>query len=100
MNEAYLSQIPLFSLPSIYSHEEYDAEQIFYKACVAVCGDELAQAVIEDIECFQHQGLDKLTSVEKADLSRKYAHFMPHPITQEILAWLSGEYVFDPACLT
>jgi hyaluronoglucosaminidase len=100
MNEAYLSQIPLFSLAAIYSHAEYDAEQIFQNACNALCGPELAAALIEDVEHFQTGGLEVLTPAGKTALLRKYSQFLPDPMAQEIFAWLSGEYVFDPACLT
>jgi hypothetical protein len=100
MNEAYLSQLPLFSLPKIYAEEKYEAEPIFQRACEALCGPGLAQAIREDSERFQTRGLDVFTRSEKKDLLRKYSTFMPHPIALEILAWLGGEYEFDPACLT
>ncbi len=100
MNEAYLSQIPLFSLPEIYSEESYEADTIFETACRTLCGPELAQAIIEDKNVFQTQGLESLTAADKADLNKKYSAFQPNSITHEILDWLDGEYEFDPACLT
>lgn len=100
MNEAYLSQLPLFSLPRIYAEEKYEAEQIFQRACEVLCGPGLAQAIKDDSKRFQNQGLDVFTPSEKKDFLRKYSIFAPHPIALEILAWLGGEYEFDPACLT
>ena len=100
MNEAYLSQLPLFSLAKIYTADNYQVNRIFATACDALCPPELAQTIQADAERFQHQGIDSFTPAEKAALQKKYARFMPHPFSQEILAWLAGEYVFDPACLT
>lgn len=100
MNEAYLSQIPLFSLPRIYQGDHYQAGQEFTAACHALCGEQLAVALIEDRTRFQNEGLETFAAGDRAMLQRKYARFLPHPVAQEILAWLAGEYQFDPACLT
>ncbi len=100
MNEAYLSQIPLFSLPRIFTEDRYDPEQVFLAACDALCGPQLSHAIKEDSDSFQNGGLDILTQQEKTAFTRKYATFAPHPVAMEVLAWLAGEYEFDPACLT
>jgi hyaluronoglucosaminidase len=90
MNQAYLSQIPLRALT---------AGSSLYKA-VGDLGDEtFAKYLVEDVAVFQDEGLD-LLSVEKKDLLiDRYVNFQT-PYSDELVAWLKGEYPFDPACLT
>jgi hypothetical protein len=36
----------------------------------------------------------------RSDLIQEYAAYNDSPYAREIIAWLKGAYVFDPACLT
>jgi hypothetical protein len=99
MNEAYLSQIPLWTLPRIYQNENMN-RNLLHEACQALCPDELALQLISDTECFQFRGLDQLDDHLKAQLVSSYSRFREHPVAREVISWLRGEYAFDPACLT
>ncbi|MGV3593111.1 MAG: beta-N-acetylglucosaminidase domain-containing protein [Gammaproteobacteria bacterium] len=113
MNEAYLSQLPLYTLAELYagatnnrrqSHDDSDtdylaADGLFARACSALCPPELADALMEDVDAFQHAGLDNFDAATKERLVEKYSR-IAHPMAREVTDWLRGGYVFDPACLT
>lgn len=99
MNQAWLSQLPLYSLPALYADRDYDPARAFAAACRALCPPALAEALLEDAEQFQSIGLSGLSTTEKQRLSRKYAA-IAHPMAEEVQGWLAGGYDFDPACLT
>ncbi|WP_083921414.1 beta-N-acetylglucosaminidase domain-containing protein [Dasania marina] len=48
---------------------------------------------------FSQQGLVAISPIQSRHLLADYER-IPHPIAQDISAWLSGAYRFDPACLT
>jgi hyaluronoglucosaminidase len=106
MNQPWLSQIALASLPRAYrQHEKYNAQQTLNEICVQLCGEKLAALLLEDILLFQDKGLSKMSSQEKNDLlfryeQFRYQDFSENPYCMEIVGWLKGEYTFDPACLT
>jgi hyaluronoglucosaminidase len=101
MNQPWLSHIALASLPRAYhQHEKYNAKQTLNEVCMQLCGEKLAALLIEDIALFQDKGLSKMSLQEKNDLLSRYQGFGETPYSMEILAWLKGEYTFDPACLT
>jgi hyaluronoglucosaminidase len=93
MNQAYLSQIPLRALMS------GQPESPLYSAARDLCGETFATYLTADIAAFQDRGLDLLSAAEKAGLIDRYEPFQT-PHSQELVAWLRGEYPFDPACLT
>lgn len=102
MNQAWLSQIPLLTLPRAYQDgAAYNPDSAFIAACQALCRPDLAEALIEDTALFQDQGLDKLTDGEKQRLKTRYGQWASsEPCAQEVCDWLDGHYAFDPACLT
>ena len=55
--------------------------------------------LVVDINALQTVGLDNLTGPEVRRLRDRYAN-MPADFAREIIAWLDGDYKFDPACLT
>jgi hypothetical protein len=95
MNQAYLSQLPIHALASLYAGKPAS----FADACLALCPPALSQALQDDVESFQTTGLDSLAAASKEQLVRKYERFN-HPMADEVCAWLRGDYAFDPACLT
>lgn len=101
MNQPWLSQIPLASLPLAYREKEnYSADTAFRSICNNLCGDELAKQLRQDIHQLQDLGLKKLTQQERQALHATYKQFANSPYAQEIIDWLNDEYQFDPACLT
>lgn len=101
MNQPWLSQIPLASLSLAYREKEnYSADTAFSSICKNLCGDNLAKQLRQDIHQLQDLGLKKLTQQERQELHAAYQRFEKSPYAQEIVAWLNGEYQFDPACLT
>lgn len=101
MNQPWLSQIPLASLPLAYREKEnYSADTAFASICNHLCGDVLAKQLQQDIHQLQDLGLKKLSQHERDLLQATYQRFGNNPYAQEIIAWLNDEYQFDPACLT
>ncbi len=101
MNQPWLSQIALASLPRAYQEQNnYHAERALNEICVQLCGEKLAEVLLQDIPLLQDKGLNKFTAEEKNELLNHYESFAQNPFCEEILAWLNGEYIFDPACLT
>jgi hyaluronoglucosaminidase len=98
MNQAYLSQLPLYSLSNIYSGTT-DGDQLKL-ACKTLCPAPLAKAILQDADFFQHQGLTDMSANDKQNFLNKYAAFQDSPIAKEIVDWLNGNYAFDPNCLT
>lgn len=101
MNQPWLSQIALASLPRAYrERQDYNPQVALTEICTALCGVELAENLLRDIPLLQDKGLDKLSAEEQQDLSEVYSRFSGNPFADELLDWLKGGYAFDPACLT
>ncbi len=102
MNQAWLSRIPLLSLPGAYAlGDAYDPQSAFINACQASCSPALAAALVEDVGLFQDLGLGQLTGQQRQHLRLRYQNWAPTEASaQEVCDWLDGAYTFDPACLT
>ncbi len=101
MNEAALSQIPLYSLAKMYQlKENYDPDIVIAQACYALCSENLAKIILEDLSLFQDIGLDEMTDNIKQNLIEKYTPYKSESAGREIIEWLQGRYEFDPACLS
>jgi predicted NodU family carbamoyl transferase len=101
MNQAWLSRIPLASLTIAYAQQEnYSPAAAFLDITRQLCGKELAHFLTEDIGALQDCGLKNLSAQEHHRLHARYSSFSESPYAQEIVAWLEGQYTFDPACLT
>jgi hyaluronoglucosaminidase len=101
MKQAYLSRLPLATLSMSYtSAGNYEASVAWRNAALELLGAPLAQQLERDLALFQDVGLDKLDAGQRAHLTSVYRPFESQAAAQEVLAWLRGEYVFDPACLT
>jgi hypothetical protein len=101
MNQPCLSQIALASLPQAYALKtDYRSTVALEKNLIQLCSNKLAQDLINDIPHLQDEGLAQFSDELKRQLKRKYAAHLPNPYAQEIIDWLDGVYVFDPACLT
>lgn len=101
MNQPWLSQIALASLPRAYQQQNaYQPQQTLQQLCIDFCGADLAENLLRDIPLFQDKGLNKFSSAEKSELLNRYRALPKNAFSDEVIAWLNGEYVFDPACLT
>jgi hyaluronoglucosaminidase len=101
MNQPWLSQLALASLPRAYrERDNYNPEKALAEICTAICGEKLAETLLQDIPQLQDKGLGKLEEAEKMELIKRYSAFPQNPFCAEILDWLNGGYTFDPACLT
>ena len=100
MNQAWLSQIPLWTLAEVYrADSNYDPEDTTSLALHALCSSELAATVQQDLSTFEDIGLEGLDENRKRNLIDRYSGF-DSPIAAEVVDWLQGGYAFDPACLT
>ncbi len=100
MNQAYLSQIPLLTLPRAAQQQDlYDPMVAFERAAQALGGPTFAQYLREDLPYFQDLGLTQLSADQNAQLIERYQPFKT-PYSQEIIDWLNGAYPFSPECLT
>ncbi|MCI5149087.1 MAG: hyaluronidase [Candidatus Electrothrix sp. MAN1_4] len=100
MNQAWLSRIPLYSLPRSYAEKEhYDPHKTEQEAFTQLCEKKLAEQLCKDIDILHTQGLDHINPVQKKKLIQQYG-CVASPYAQEIIDWLNGKYAFDPACLT
>jgi len=100
MNQARLSQIPLYTLGQIYQESDIDMDTLLEEACLVLCPKGLGELLLEDSSLFHDRGLDNMNEAEIKAFIDRYTPFREHPMAQEILGWLQGEYTFDPACLT
>lgn len=101
MTQPWLSQLALASLPTAYREKNnYDPEATLKKIGSRICGSELTHYLLQDASLLQDKGLNKFSEEEKTELHKHYAQFPQNPFCREIIEWLNGEYIFDPACLT
>lgn len=101
MNQPWLSQLALASLPIAYRNKNnYAPEVTLKKICTDICGNELTRYLLQDVSLLQDKGLNKFSAEEKTELLERYSQFPQNPFCTEIIDWLNGDYVFDPACLT
>lgn len=99
MNQPLLSQVVLQSLDSLYRSGPYDPDTAFDRGLQLLHEPYLEEKLRRDKDIFQYQGLDNLSQHQKQDLIADY-QTIGHPVANEIVDWLSDEYLFDPACLT
>jgi len=102
MNQPWLSQIPLASLPLAYRQGSgYEPGKAFAQACKALLSPTMAEQLQEDQPLLQTKGLDRLSKQERQHLLDRYSPLASsQPEARELLDWLAGHYAFDPACLT
>ena len=91
MNQGLLSRLPLEGLARLYDDRKESAQEYFEP--------DFLQRLALDRTRFQDPGLDGLDEAEQAELIKIYTAFAD-PAAAEVVAWLAGEYAFDPACLT
>jgi hypothetical protein len=65
-----------------------------------LAGPRLAELLSEDLELLQNEGLNRLDAATQQRLLDRYLSEIGNPYADEVAAFLRGEYVFDPQCLT
>ncbi len=101
MKQAALSRLPLATLPLSYQlGPNYRADQAWQQVTRAQLGNELTSMLAQDLSLLTEVGLEQLSSRQKSELTKRYSPFTRHEEINELLRWLAGEYIFDPACLT
>lgn len=98
MNQAYLSQLALYSLSQYY--QGVSEKDLLQQACKALCLEPLSAMIIEDASYFQQQGLAAMSKKDRQSYLNKYLAYTDQPTANEIIDWLNGVYTFDPNCLT
>ena len=91
MNQAFLSWLPLATLPKNIADQDYDRAAAFHEAACALCGEEMATALVEDLALFHDVGLDGIDERRAAELSEKYEDF-GNVFALEVMRWLAGDY--------
>ncbi len=99
MNQAYLSQIPLFTIAQYLKQEKnYNPEHALSYALSEVAGDISIQKLKSYIPNFQKKGLRSLSTTEKDDI-HKFFSKVNQKWANEILDWLDGNYAVGPEVL-
>lgn len=98
MNQSALSKLALSSLPGVYNDKGYDPDVARERAFESLPAS-LAALLRRDWALFQFQGLTAIDAETNARLRADYS-VCNHPAAQEVVAWLAGDYQFDPDCLT
>ena len=98
MNQPYLSQIVYLSSLWVLN-KNLSPDEAFEASCRELCSPGLAAFIIENRKLFLESGLDKITSDEKHSLLIQLNQ-EASPVAIEIKAWLKGEYLVGPECLT
>jgi hyaluronoglucosaminidase len=99
MNQPYLSRIALCGYRNLL-RPEVRSRTSFPDVCQNLCGMSVAERLLADVDLFQATGLSKLDAATRSQLLDWYGTETTNPYAQEIVAWLRGDFVFDPQCLT
>lgn len=98
MNQAELSKICFLS-SLLVLNEGQEPMEAFSNACSELLSSGFAQFLSENREVFLTKGLDNLSSEEKDQFLKKLPSF-PDKGAREVEAWLKGDYLVGPECLT
>jgi hypothetical protein len=91
MNQAWLSRLPLASLPAaLKSDVALDAERAFADSCARLLPVQFRELLREDLARFCDSGLDGMSAKEIESAIARYEH-LDHPASRELVAWLRGE---------
>jgi len=98
MNQPYLSRIALREFQYILTRGP--GGNLLPSICRELCGPIVAERLLADIDLLQNKGLAQLDPATRRHLLAEYEKLRPNPFAEEVGAWLRGEYLFDPECLT
>jgi hyaluronoglucosaminidase len=98
MNEAYLSRIAMSGYRRLLTHPGHPLD--LAAVCRELCTAATAARLAADAASFQVGGIDQLDPQIRASRLEWYGAQPADPFAHDVAAWLRGDYVFDPACLT
>jgi hypothetical protein len=98
MNQPHLSRIALRGFQHILT--QGPRADSLPAICRELCGPIVAEHLLADVELLQTKGLARLDADTRCCVLDRYEKQQSNPFAAEVAAWLRGEYVFDPACLT
>jgi len=99
MNQPHLSRIALCGYRHLLDVGP-DLRTALPGICRELAGPRLAKLLSEDLELLQNEGLSRLDAPTQQRLLDRYLSETGNPYADEVAAFLRGEYVFDPQCLT
>ena len=99
MNQPHLSRIALCGYRQLLT-EGAERQRALSEICRNLGGMSFSERLLADIDLFQNAGLDEIDAATRRKLLDWYGTEVSNPYAQEIAAWLRGEHVFDPQCLT
>jgi hypothetical protein len=108
MNQPYLSRIALRGYVQLLTQDPAagrpptpsDQRTRFADICRDLFGSPFAERLTSDLDLLQTTGLTQIAPETRRQLLDWYGSQQSNPYAQDIAAWLRGEYVFDPQCLT
>jgi hypothetical protein len=80
--------------------EDPSQQVLLSNICRPLAGASFAERLAADRDLFQLKGLEEIDANTRERLLAVYATMKANPYAQEVSAWLRGECVFDPQCLT
>lgn len=95
MNQAYLTRIALCRFQQLLAKEPASTDCSWN-----LCGPTLAAQLQEHGGLMQNIGLSQMDPNTRHQLLARYESVHSNPYAKEVAAWLRGEYLFDPNCLT
>jgi hypothetical protein len=99
MNQPHLSRIALLGYRHLLTVGP-DLQSALPGIYRQLAGPQLAQLLSEDLRLLQSEGLSRLDEAVRRRLLERYESEKGNPYADEVAAFLRGEYVFDPECLT
>jgi hypothetical protein len=100
MNQAYLSQIPLYTIGQYFKQgNKYNPDQSIDEALKEVVGQENKDKLKSLLKTFESTGLDNLSESDKKDIKEHFST-INSGWAKEIVDWIDGKYVVGKECLT
>jgi hyaluronoglucosaminidase len=99
MNQPHLSRIALLGYRYLLGEGRDLSSALpgFYRE---LAGPRVAELLSEDVGLLQNEGLSRLDEAARRRLLERYERESGNAYADEVAAFLRGEYVFDPQCLT
>jgi hyaluronoglucosaminidase len=101
LNQPNLSRIALLGYRRLLAQgPEAGRRTTFADLCRDLCESPFAERLMSDLDLLQKTGLNGFDAETRRRLLDWYGSQVSNPYARDIAAWLCGEYVFDPQCLT
>jgi hyaluronoglucosaminidase len=101
MNQAHLARIAMSGYQSLLAQASGACGSPgFAEICRTLCGPLVGKLIVENAAAFKNIGRGGLDAEERRFLLDRYEAKPPNEYAGDIAAWLRGDYVFDPQCLT